>query len=181
MAVTTRSDESSWWQRSYESSWWVGFYAVLKESKGLVWKYFNFELDESGQPFNRIVCWPAPHGPKWVQTAPRCPMNIDILYRYAYSISCKIQIELLLPIYMTTNYTHCVHTLPNGIPNNVGTAQLQLHSSNSLSWCSEDLVADTPLVSFNHFLVLMPLMRGKYCVRLQCCVFGSHRLCPRFN
>ena len=29
-------------------------------------------------------------------------MNIDILCRYAYSISCKIRIELLLPVYTTT-------------------------------------------------------------------------------
>jgi len=62
----------------------------------------------------------SPDGPRLPQTAPRqaqtvpngprgapdtrsgCGlMNIDILYRYAYSITCKIQIELLLPIYMT--------------------------------------------------------------------------------
>ena len=99
---------------------------VLKESKGPVWKYFNFELDESGRPVDRVVCLPAPDGPKWAQTGQDGPrraqtvptgprgapdtrswcglMNIDILYRYAYSISCKIWIELLLPIYMTMEY-----------------------------------------------------------------------------
>ena len=31
-------------------------------------------------------------------------MNIDILYRYANKVSCKIRIELLLSIYMTRQY-----------------------------------------------------------------------------
>jgi len=69
-----------------------------------------------------FVCWlqMAPNEPRRAKMAPRraqtvpngprgapdtrsgCGlMNIDILYRYAYSISCKIRIELLLPIYMT--------------------------------------------------------------------------------
>ena len=37
---------------------------VLKESKEPVWKYFNFELDESERPVDRVVCLPAPDGPK---------------------------------------------------------------------------------------------------------------------
>ena len=96
---------------------------VLKESKGPMWKYFNFELDESGRPVDHVVCLPAPDGPKWAQTGQDGPrraqtvpngprgdpdtrsgcglMNIDILYQYDYEISCKIRIELLLPIYMT--------------------------------------------------------------------------------
>ena len=37
---------------------------VVKESKGRVWKYFNFELDESGRPVDHVVCLPAPDGPK---------------------------------------------------------------------------------------------------------------------
>ena len=36
----------------------LGFYAGLKGSKGPVWKYFNFELDENGRPVdpNRVIC-----------------------------------------------------------------------------------------------------------------------------
>ena len=37
---------------------------VLKKSKGPVWKYFNFELDESGQSVGRVVGLLAPDGPK---------------------------------------------------------------------------------------------------------------------
>ena len=70
-----------------------------------------------------FVCRPqmAPNEPRRAQTVPTGPrgapdtrswcglMNIDILYRYAYSVSCKIRIELLLPIYMT-NSDPCTHT-----------------------------------------------------------------------
>ena len=76
-------------------------------------KHFNFQLDENGRPVdpNRVVC---------LLCAPRYNIgnglyylwlkeldvvyiivNIDILYRCANKVSCKIQIELLLPIYMT--------------------------------------------------------------------------------
>jgi len=95
----------------------------MPESMGPVRKYFSFELYlRADDLLDRVVCLPAPDGPKWAQTAPRwaqtvpngpggvsdtssgCSlMNIDILYRYDYSISCKIRIELLLPIYMTTD------------------------------------------------------------------------------
>ena len=36
----------------------LGFYASFKSSKGPVWKYFNFELDENGRPVdpNWVVC-----------------------------------------------------------------------------------------------------------------------------
>ena len=51
-ATTSSSDESA----STISG--LGFYAGLKGSKGPVWKYFNFELDENGRPVdpNRVVC-----------------------------------------------------------------------------------------------------------------------------
>ena len=44
-----------------------------------------------------------PKGESLCVTRTRCGlMNIDILYRYANTISCKILIELLLPIYITS-------------------------------------------------------------------------------
>ena len=103
---------------------------VWKESKASVCKYFNFELDATCWSCCLFAGsrWPqmSPDGPRRPQTAPQMGsdspkwpprslrgapdtrsgcglMNIDILYRYAYSIGCKIRIELLLPIYMTTN------------------------------------------------------------------------------
>ena len=36
----------------------------MTESKGPVRKYFSFELPESGQPVDRVVCLPALDGPK---------------------------------------------------------------------------------------------------------------------
>ena len=56
---------------------------VLKESKGPVWKYFNFELDDSRRPVDRLVCLPAPDGPKWApsQTTPEEPhiQEVDLI------------------------------------------------------------------------------------------------------
>ena len=51
-ATTCSSDESA----STISG--LGFYASFKGSKGRVWKYFNFELDENGRLVdpNRVVC-----------------------------------------------------------------------------------------------------------------------------
>ena len=88
----------------------------MPESNGPVRKYFSFELPKSGRPVVLFVCrlQMAPNEPRWAQTVPNGPrgapdtrsgcglMTIDILYGYAYSISCKIRIELLLPIYMTS-------------------------------------------------------------------------------
>jgi len=40
--------------------------------------------------------------PKWPQRSPRYKKQMLFNeYRYAYSITCKIRIELLLPIYMS--------------------------------------------------------------------------------
>ena len=54
MAATTNSSDES---ASTISG--LGFYARLKGSKGPVWKYFNFELDENGRPVdpNRVVMY----------------------------------------------------------------------------------------------------------------------------
>ena len=49
---------------------------VVKESNGRVWKYFNFELDESERPVDRVVCLPAPDGPKWAQTGQDSPRRV---------------------------------------------------------------------------------------------------------
>jgi len=92
----------------------------MPESKGPVRKYFSFELYLRADNLWIVlfVCrlQMAPNEPRQAQTVPNGPrgapdtrsgcslMNIDILYQYAYSISCKIRIELLLPIYMTKYY-----------------------------------------------------------------------------
>ena len=56
MAATACSTEPT--DESASTFSGLGFYAGFKGSKGPVWKYFNFELDENGRPVdpNRVIC-----------------------------------------------------------------------------------------------------------------------------
>ena len=82
------------------------------KAQGACVEVFNFELDENGRPVDpNHVVWRSllQHRQRFILsmvTRTGCGLiivNIDILYRCANKVSCKIRIELLLPIYMTNS------------------------------------------------------------------------------